>query len=356
MSDFDADVLEIVRGRADDFDRQYTDESGNAYESGTTPFASDDALSCRVWKTPGGPELATPDADWVGATGYQTGEFRVAVAAADTADLDPGDYRYEVAVTRDGKSVTLDAGVFRVLAAPGETPETPPAYGGADGAPARLATVYCTDEDVLVRAPQDYVNLCPRSQTLAAGSDGAFDGSDPWTLTSASVDFESAGVAVGSVVLLRKPNAFGGAGLLMAVAGVDGDAVTLRRPGLAAGKGMPPATTAGLTGVTFEAATFAPQIDVASYDANKFFGIDPNVSGRSPDRLYDARELQQWAVLTVLQRAYVAAEKTAAGDFKLKLADVTDQLQNLQSRLVVRWGELGQGDPPTSVFSARVRR
>ena len=46
----------------------------------------------------------------------------------------------------------------------------------------------------------------------------------------------------------------------------------------------PPAPAAGLTGVEFLIASLDPQIEEASFDLNRRFGIDPNVAGRSPAR------------------------------------------------------------------------
>ncbi len=68
---------------------------------------------------------------------------------------------------------------------------------------ATIPIPYATDEDIALRASADFSLLCPRDQKVAAGSDGAFSTSDPWTLTSASADFNALGVAAGQVVQLR---------------------------------------------------------------------------------------------------------------------------------------------------------
>lgn len=222
-------------------------------------------------------------------------------------------------------------------------------------APATLGQVYCTDEDLALRAPQDFAALAP--VRLAGGVDGTFSGASPWVLASASVDFLACGIPAGStVVRLTKQGTFAAPGELFAVDQVGAGSATLRRLGFPPGVGIPPAPAAGLAGVSFEVRTFANAIDTASYDANKFFGIDPNVPSKDPARLYDARELQQFTVLTVLRRAYIAAAKAKSEDFALKLADVSGELDDLRSRLIVHWGPQGQGDAPNSVFSARLRR
>ena len=84
--------------------------------------------------------------------------------------------------------------------------------------PPYLATVYATDEHIAVRATGDFTVLCPDWQRVAAGVDGVFAADAPWTLTSASVDFEAAGVASGHVISLTAPKAtFKGSGELLAV-------------------------------------------------------------------------------------------------------------------------------------------
>ena len=221
-----------------------------------------------------------------------------------------------------------------------------------------LATVYCTDEDLLVRAPADYLNLCPKSQVLAQATDGVFAAGARWTLTSAATDFVAAGVAAGHVVALTAPrSAFPNpGGLLLVVDAVATGSIVLRRPGMTAGVGLPPGPAAGLTGVSFTVPYYAPQIDQASYDVNAAVGVDPADADRAPSRLYDVRELRRLTVLTVLKRLYVAAEKTAAGDYALRLADVSPELGELRSGLVVHWGEARDSEPPDSVFASRLRR
>ena len=217
------------------------------------------------------------------------------------------------------------------------------------------ASVFCTDEDVAIRAGEDFGKVCPRSQRLAYGSDGAALAASPWVLTSTAVNFGSQGVQPGVVLLLTKASAFAPAGELFVVASVAGSSVTLRRPGLASGVGQP-ITLTDLSSVAFDCRTFAPQIDNATYQARKFFGIDPNVLGVKPSDLYDPRELQQYTVLNALLQAYTAAEKTAQTDFTLKIQSFQAELDRLMSMLTIRWGTAGNGKPTISIFSARMRR
>jgi hypothetical protein len=223
-------------------------------------------------------------------------------------------------------------------------------------APAALAQVYCTNEDIARRAPQDFFNLCPKFQYRAKGTDGVFLTASPWLLTSASVSFAGNGVGSNDVAALVKPGVFSTPSELFAVDSASGGSITLRRIGEQSGVGQAPGPAAGVTGVTFEVRTFATQIENASYDCNKFFGVDPNIPCKSPTLLYDARELTMFCVLTVLRRAYIDGVKVKTDDYEMKLALVSQELDDLRSRLAVQWGTQADGNPPNSVMTTRCRR
>jgi hypothetical protein len=226
---------------------------------------------------------------------------------------------------------------------------------GADTSLMRLSPLYCTDEDVFLRAPQDWQHLVPQDQVLAGGSDGVIAAGSPWVLTSASCDFQSRGVGANRVVMLTGPASAFKAPAFMAVNAVGPNALSMRLAGFATLMGQP-AAPLGLTGIAFKILTVEPWIDGAVYDANKFFGIDSLSYDRAPSKLYDQRELLQFTVLTVLRRIYISAAKTKEGDYNLKLALVTAELEDLTARLTVRWGARGNSQPATSVFGARMRR
>jgi hypothetical protein len=223
--------------------------------------------------------------------------------------------------------------------------------------PDSLSTVYACDEHVAVRCSGDFPVLAPDWQKAAYGIDGAFAPGSPWTLASATVDFEAAGIRCGHVVSLRKPtSAFKGAGELLAVESASGAGLSLRRIGAKAGAGAPPAPASGLTGVEFLVATLDPQIEEASFDLNRRFNIDPNIAGRRPDDLYDLRDLRQACVLSVLARRYAAETRSGQGDFALKLQQVQHELSELLARLDLRWGASGSDAHSTSLFSTRIVR
>src|SRR3954453_18345631 len=112
--------------------------------------------------------------------------------------------------------------------------------------PHLLTTLYATAENTATRASGDFAPLCPDWQKLASGPDGVFAAGSPWVLTSASVDFEAAGVGPQHVVLLRKPTTtFKGSGEFLAVDGASGHSITLRRLGTRPSQGQPPAPEAG---------------------------------------------------------------------------------------------------------------
>ena len=173
-----------------------------------------------------------------------------------------------------------------------------------------LSFPYATDEDVVLRASADFTVLTPRDQCLAAGTDGTF-GADPWTLASASVDFAANGVAPGQVVRLTQPiTLFKPPGDCLVVDSVVAATLTtpslvvLRRKGMAAGVGQPPAPGGNVQNVEFTVTTLTPQITQASADLNRRLGIDPRVPGRRPGDIRDPRELTEAVVLTVLYRQY----------------------------------------------------
>ena len=219
-------------------------------------------------------------------------------------------------------------------------------------------TPYCTDEDLAVRACGDYLVLCPKWQALAAGADGAFAPGSPWALTSASADFLAQGLQPGNVVVLTGPKPrFVGSGEPYAVQSVAAGSLTLKNIGLDAGRGQPPGTSAGLTGVLFTAATLAPQVEVACLEVNQLFGIDDNLPNRSPELVYDPNmQLKRVTALTVLRRQYEFLARGDKGDFVLKFKTTDAELGTATAQAKIKWGSLGQGDVPTSRFSMRFRR
>lgn len=219
-----------------------------------------------------------------------------------------------------------------------------------------LDSVYCTDEDVCVRATGDFAQLAPAWQSLAAGTDGAFDPADRWTLTSTTVDFGAQGVKPGHVCVLTLRGAFAPSGEAFAVGAVAGNACTLRRVGKPAGVGQPPAPAPGLAGVSFSVATLDPQIEEASYAVNNLEGIDPDLPWATQERLKDARELREFTVLTVLERQYAENVQGKDGAFALRLAQVSAQLVGVKARLVLKWGPKGESKSPTTFLSGRVGR
>jgi len=224
-----------------------------------------------------------------------------------------------------------------------------------------LEIVYCDDEALAIRCHADYRVLTPSSNMLASGADGAFAEGEPWTLRSASVDFEAQGVKPGMIVVLDQGGAAGarhikGSGDHLAVASVEGSALGLRRIGLEAGVGQPPAPPEGLEGVRFSIATLAPQIEQASDDINRRFGIDPARASRAPEWIYDRRELEEATMLAVLLRQYSVDARASEGDFPLKVREVRRSLDECLARLRVRWGPSGDAAPPSTKFGTRLVR
>ena len=147
--------------------------------------------------------------------------------------------------------------------------------------PELTSPVYCTDEDIAVRAAATYITLCPSWQQMAAGADGYFSPGSPWVLNSTLTNFAANGVAPNQVIWLSGPKSnYPGGGQLLAIDSVSGTSVTLRRLYKDLNVGQPPAPAAGLTNVVFAINTFDPQSAEASFDIKRRYGIDENI-GRS---------------------------------------------------------------------------
>lgn len=223
---------------------------------------------------------------------------------------------------------------------------------------APLTTVYALDEHIAVHNPDDFAILTPSSQCLAKGTDGVILSSARWDLTSATVDFEASGVASGHVVVLTLRNVFAASGECFAVDSVAGDTITLRRVGKTTGVGQSPGSSVDLSGITFSIQTLDPQIEQESFNLNREYTIDPSIPGRSPDSMYDLRDLRQACVLQVLRDRYLHANRSKDGDFELKFKRVQQALSDTKSRLQVRWAMTVSNilPPPSTFFSTRLSR
>jgi hypothetical protein len=224
------------------------------------------------------------------------------------------------------------------------------------------STSFATDEDLAIRVPTDFLALCPADQKLASGTDGIFLASDRWTISSATVNFQQAGIQPGHVVRLFGPEShYSPPGELLAIASVSPASLTLRRKGLEAGYGQPPGPTGGLTGVQFVVVSLAPQIELASSDLSRRFGIEPAVPGRRFDDLSDPSELKEATILGVLARRFL--------DLTCRPGDPDDpsaskarayqrELEELLARIVLHWRSAPDFEPSgtTTRFHARVTR
>ncbi len=223
--------------------------------------------------------------------------------------------------------------------------------------PEQTVPVYCTDEDILVRAGGDFIMLCPTWQKMAAGTDGVFASSNPWVLSSASVNFAANGVSCNQVAWLTAPKTqYPGGGQLLAIDSVSGNSITLRRPHKDLHVGQPPAPSAGLTGVTFTINTLDPQSEEASFEIKRRFGIDENITDRTSSWIYDLRDLRMATVLSVLYDRYIQENRTEQGDFQNKIRRIRQQLDDVQARVQVRWGPFGNSAEPSTLFGCKLSR
>jgi hypothetical protein len=223
--------------------------------------------------------------------------------------------------------------------------------------PAQTYPVYATDEDIAVRAGGDWFLLAPAWQQMASGSDGSFTNGSPWVLNSTSVNFQSNSVQPNQVVQLSGPKQyFPGSGALFAIDSVAGTAITLRRLHKDLNVGQPPVPSTGLVGVTFTINTLDPQIEEASFDIKRRFGIDENIGFRTSSWVYDLRDLRMATVLTVLRDRYTQEVRSERGDWARKIGLINTELQTVLDRVQVRWGPLGNSAEPTTLFSCKVSR
>ncbi len=223
--------------------------------------------------------------------------------------------------------------------------------------PAQSLPVYATDEDILVKASGDFMTLAPSWQCMAKGTDGVFAPSVPWVLTSSSINFATNGVNPNQVVALTAPKSqYPGGGDLLAIDSVSGNSITLRRPHKDLNVGMPPAPAAGLTNVTFTITTFDPQIEEASFDIKRRFGIDENITFRDSTWIYDLRDLRMLTVLNVLYDRYTAELRSDRGDWQRKMGHIRNMRDEILDRVQVRWGPYGNSAEPSTVFSCKISR
>jgi hypothetical protein len=218
-------------------------------------------------------------------------------------------------------------------------------------------TLWCTDEDLALRAAGDFALLCPKDQALARGADGVFNLADLWTLSSATNDFLAQGVAPGNVVQLSKQGVFLGTELF-GVSAVTSSGVTLKRKGLAGGIGLPSSPYGGANGVSFAVLTLQPQIVRATYDLDQKYGIDDLIQGRRSSDVYDPQEVLDATVLMVLWRAYEEMARHAgdrADHFAAQAKRYNDDYHELLGRAEVHWKPAAVIQE-TSIFDTRLVR
>lgn len=122
---------------------------------------------------------------------------------------------------------------------------------------------FAVDRDLLVLEPSLFRDVAWAGQTLASAADAAIAGT---TLTSASSDFEAAGVDAGHVAVV------GGTSLeVLERLGATTLRVSLLREG-DAGPALPPAAVSGAPLVI---ATFGPQLRAAHEELMRSLGIEP---------------------------------------------------------------------------------
>lgn len=205
-----------------------------------------------------------------------------------------------------------------------------------------IALAIATDEDIANRAAGDFPAIVPRSQVLARGVDGAISG---WALASATNDFAAQGLAPGHMVVFYKPGSTkfhpDDVAEVIAVDSVPGPGLTLRRPGLPSGAGVPPTPGSGLL---FQSLTADPQIARITYEVQRRFNIEAG------DDLQDAEEIRRAVVLGTLESLYFQASRNVAeqsDDFGAKYKVCRAEFRAAMEELADQYGLGGSADQAT---------
>lgn len=205
-------------------------------------------------------------------------------------------------------------------------------------------TAFATDEDIALRSGKDYPRIAMLDQATASGNNGVFADTDRWTLVSP--DFANQGVASGMIAILSAPQqGYGPEDEVFVVDSVSVTGATLRRKTMASGVGHPPGEPEGTIGIRYSIITMQQQLNLASYELYRRYGIDPKVPGRNLTSLYDADELRDACVLTVLWKLYVSAaqqgsEKAQEGGCAAlwaKARSHKSELDEVLGRLQLHW-------------------
>jgi hypothetical protein len=223
---------------------------------------------------------------------------------------------------------------------------------------------FCSDEDIANVATSDFAVLTPADQCIARGRDGAFSAPDPWRLTSATTDFIASGIRPGHVVQVSGPKPpFSPRGECFGVNFADSTSVVLKRRGMGAGEGAPPAAAA-VANVQWSVLTFGPQIFRATIDLERRFGVSDFILGRRASDMFDVTELADATVYSVLSAVYLDASRgTGVGQpdvWQEKSRRYAVLLADLLSRVEIHWGRGGAGasDPlsPPNRLCGRLSR
>lgn len=158
--------------------------------------------------------------------------------------------------------------------------------------------LFCTDEDVAVRAAGDFGQMVPKFTVVARGADGTIDAADAWLLVSAC-PFQQTGIGPGHVLVWRYgPNQVNAvASQIYGVVAAEPGGLRLRQLGSDdVVPGMPPDPA---TGVPFAAPTVRPQIQRATRDLMFMFQVASLDQLESLDDFRSACELLVYLRLLV---------------------------------------------------------
>lgn len=210
--------------------------------------------------------------------------------------------------------------------------------------------IFSNDERLLQHHATLFAEIVYRHQMLVSVSDGAID-ADSWTLTSATANFVTAGIAEGHVIKVDG-SGFGVDGLAFAVAAdptIETD-VLLRRPNVTGGA-VP--TTTNKTSLAITAYTFDPQHLNTTRKIKRHWRIDDDdvATWNDSTDLYKKEHLWAMAAYETLASIYEGATKSDSKNdwYAQKAKQFQRQADEESKSLRLLWDEDADGSPESPV-------
>jgi len=190
-------------------------------------------------------------------------------------------------------------------------------------------SAFCQDRDILAIEPLVYLTGALPAQDLITGQDGTINGS---TFTSATADFQAAGVEAGMVLCVHAGSpAEGAAYEILSVDSQTALTISILR----ADEDEPAVPPAAASGLAYYVRTFAAQIRRTSEALGERLRHTAEAEGIAAAEFADSSQLAQAAAMGVLAAIFVArAENASPADANwVKAEHYRDGFASLQSQL-----------------------